>query len=67
MGDTPVEAGEPLRVEIFDVLELKPSSSNATGSKDVYLLKGRMNNPYQAMRFRPWRKDFINLGSFACA
>ena len=61
------EAGEPPAVEMFGVLELELSSSNATGYMDVYQLKGRKKRPFQAKIYRPWRKDFINLGTFATA
>ena len=67
MGDTPVEAGEPPDVEMFGVLELVLSKSNATGYKDVYVQKGRRKLPFQAKIYRPWRKDFVNLGKFANA
>ena len=67
MVDLPHEAGEPPRVEMFGVLELKLSSSNTTGYSDVYPLKGRKRKPFQAKIYRPWRKDFINLGTFANA
>jgi hypothetical protein len=67
MADPPHEAGEPPRVEMFGVLELVLSSSNATGYKDVYMQKGRKRKPYQAKIYRPLRKDFINLGKFATA
>jgi hypothetical protein len=67
MADPPHEAGEPPRVEMFGVLELVLRSSNATGYKDVYVQKGRIELPFQAKIYRPWRKDFINLGKFAKA
>ena len=67
MGDTPAEAGEPPRVEMFGALELVLSQSNATGYKDVYLQKGRKELPFQAKIYRPRRKDFINIGKFAKA
>ena len=67
MGDTLVEAGEPPGVEMFGVLELVLSSANSTGYKDVYMQKGRKRLPFQAKIYRPWRKDFINLGKFATA
>ena len=67
MGDTPVEAGEPPDVEMFGVLELVLSKSNATSYKDVYVQKGRRKLPFQAKIYRPWRKDFVNLGKFANA
>ena len=61
------EAGEPPCVEMFGVLELVLSSSNATGYKDVYKQKGRKKRPFQAKIYRTLRKDFINLGKFATA
>lgn len=65
--ETPVEAGEPPGLEMFGTLELVLSSTNATGYKDVYLQRNRKKHPYQAKIYRPWRKDFINLGKFAKA
>ena len=67
MADSPHEAGEPPAVEMFGALELKLNSSNSTGYCDVYPLKGRKKKPFQAKIYRPWRKDFINLGTFAKA
>ena len=70
MGDSPespIEAGEPPGVEMFGVPELVLSSSNGTGYKDVYFQKGRKRKPFQAKTYRPWRKDFINVGKFASA
>ena len=67
MGDTLIEAGEPPGVEMFGALELRLNSSNSSGYCDVYPLKGRKKNPWQAKIYRPWRKDFINLGTFASA
>ena len=61
------EAGEPPRVEMFGVLELVLSSSNATGYKDVYKQKGRKKRPFQAKIYRPWCNDFINIGKFTTA
>ena len=67
MGDSPIEAGEPPDVETFGVLELRLSSGNSTGYCDVYPLKDRKKKPFQAKIYRPWRKDFITLGTFASA
>ena len=67
MADSPREAGEPPAVEMFGALELQLSSSNSTGYCDVYPLKGRKKKPFQAKIYRPWRKDFVNLGTFAKA
>ena len=67
MADPPHEAGEPPHVEMFGVLELKLSSSNATGYKDVYKRKHLKKKPYQGLIWRPWRKDHINVGNFATA
>ena len=61
------EAGEPPCVEMFGVLELVLSSSNATGYKDVYKQKGRKKRPFQAKIYRPWCNDFINIGKFTTA
>ena len=61
------EAGEPPRVEMFGVLELVLSSSNATGYKDVYKQKGRKKRPFQAKIYRPWCNVFINVGKFTTA
>ena len=66
-GDSPIEAGEPPDVETFGVLELRLSSSNSTGYCDVYPLKDRKKKPFQAKIYRPWRKDFITIGTFASA
>ena len=52
------EAGEPPCVEMFGVLELVLSSSNAIGYKDVYKQKGRKKRPFQAKIYRTLRKDF---------
>ena len=67
MGDSPIEAGEPPDVETFGVLELRLSSGNSTGYCDVYPLKDRKKKPFQAKIYRPWRKDFITIGTFASA
>ena len=67
MAELPLEAGEPADVETFGVLELRLSSGNSTGYCDVYPLKDRKKKPFQAKIYRPWRKDFITIGTFASA
>ena len=55
------QAGEPLGVEMFGMLELQLNSSNTSGYCDVYPLKDRKKKPWQAkipamaQRFyQPW-------------
>ena len=65
MGDNVNEADK--QVELFSVLELVLSEKKVDGYgyKDVFYLKNRKKNPYQANIWWPEHKDqHINLGVF---